>query len=697
MKSRLTATLLASSVILLGPVACSQPKDQSASTEATQAKPGTELGIRKDWMDTSVKPGNDWYSYADGTWMKNTQIPADRSGIGAFWIASEKTDKELASLIGEIEKSTPATGTDAAKVKAFYDAYMNTQAIDTAGMTPVQPTLAKFDAITDKTQLAKVLGSQIRADVDPLNAVNFQTPNLFGVFVTQALKGGDVVPYILQGGLGMPDREYYLSSDSKMASYRKDYRSYIENLLKAANITDAATKAQKIYDLEVKIAQAHASREESNDWTKASQLWTQADFAKKAPGLDWKTFFDAAQLGQVDKFDAYNPTAIPKLAALVASQPLDAWKDWLVFHQIDANTDVLPGTLDRLHFAFYGKELTGTEQQRPRAKRAIAALNTDMGDALGKLYVAKYFPASAKAEIQGMVANIKTAFANHIDQIKWMAPATKKEAKAKVTGMTVGVGYPDKWTDYSALQVSPDSAYANKQAAEMLRYKQQLAKIGKPQDKGEWWMNAQLVNAVNLPVQNALNFPAAILQPPFFDPKADPAYNYGAIGAVIGHEISHSFDNNGAAFDSTGAMRNWWTDADKKKFKENGQALAKQFDQYEPFPGLHVNGELTLGEDIADLAGLTAAYEAYHASLNGKPAPVIDGFTGDQRFFLAFAQTWATKMRDAALRKQVVTNEHAPGQYRALTVRNMDAWYKAFNVEKGDKLYLAPDKRVTIY
>ncbi len=320
-----------------------------------------------------------------------------------------------------------------------------------------------------------------------------------------------------------------------------------------------------------------------------------------------------------------------------------------------------------------------------------------MGDELGKLYVEKYFPAEDKAEIQDMVGAIKSAFAKRIEAIDWMADETKAEAVRKVETMEVGVGYPDEWADYSSLTVQPGNAYANKQAAEKLRYKQQLAKIGKPLDKREWWMNAQLVNAVNLPVQNALNFPAAILQPPFYDPKADAAFNYGAIGAVIGHEISHSFDNNGAAFDSTGAMRNWWTEADKAKFDEAGKALAGQFDKYEPFPGLHVRGDLTLGENIADVAGLAAAYDAYRASLGGKEAPVIDGFTGDQRFFIAYAQAWASKFREEALRQRIATDGHAPGQYRALTVRNLDAWYEAFGVDKDDKLYLAPNQRVKVW
>ena len=693
MKTRLIAALmLGVATVTLGPVACNM-----AGTDSAVSTPGTELGIRKDWMDTSVKPGDDWFEYANGSWLKNTEIPADRSSIGGFWIADQQTEKNLEALIADIQKSDPEPGSEAAKVKAFYNAYLDTKAIDAAGMKPVEADLARFAQIADKTALSQVLGSQTRADVDPLNSTDFETENLFGVFVTQALKGGEVVPYILQGGLGMPEREYYLSSDPKMASIRTAYRQYIADMLKAAAIADADAKAQRIFDLEMKIAKAHASREESDDWATASSLWKQSDFASKAPGIDWDAFFKGANLSGYQTFDAYHPGAITKLSALVASEPLDAWKDWLAFHQINSHADVLPSKLDQLHFAFYGKQLFGQEAQRPREKRALAALNEYMGDALGKLYVEKYFPASAKTEIQGMVDNIKDAFAKRIDALDWMAPETKAEAKKKVETMAVGVGYPDTWVDYSGLTIDPNNPYDSVMDAEKARYAQQLAKIGKPLDKNEWWMNAQLVNAVNLPVQNALNFPAAILQPPFFDPKADPASNYGAIGAVIGHEISHSFDNNGAAFDSSGAMRNWWTDADKAKFSEAGKALAAQYDTYEPFPGLNVKGELTLGENIADIAGLQAAYDAYHASLGGKEAPVIDGFTGDQRFFIAFAQTWATKMREAALRQRIATDGHAPGQYRALTVRNMDEWYKAFDVKEGDKLYLPPEKRVKVW
>jgi putative endopeptidase len=694
MKKAVLAILLSTAAIVAGPVACSKGDDKAAATYTV----GTELGISKAAMDTSVKPGDDFYAYANGNWQKTTAIPADRSSIGAFYIAFLETEKRTRELVDAIVKSGGDPKTDDGRIAAFYNAYMNTKAIDAAGMKPVEGDLARFAAISDKAGLSKVLGEQTRADVDPLNATDFATENLFGVFVTQGLATpGEVIPYVLQGGLGLPEREYYLSADPKMATIRTQYQAYIAQLLTAAGQSDAAAKAKRIYDLEVKIAKAHANRSESEDFAKSAGVWTKADFAKNAPGIDWDVYLAAAGLDKAPKFGAYHAKAITGLSALVASEPLDAWKDWLAFHQINSHTDVLPTALDNAHFAFYGTTLAGTPQQRTRDKRALDALNTDLGDAVGRVYAEKYFPASAKAEVGDMVTGIKAAFAKRVNAIDWMAPETKKEAIKKVETIVVGVGYPETWRDYGSYTVSADNAYGNVVAGEKAEYAHQLAKIGKPFDKAEWWMTPQTVNAVNLPVQNALNFPAAILQQPFFNAKADPAYNYGAIGAVIGHEISHSFDNNGAAFDSTGALRNWWTAADLKKFEEAGSALSAQYDGYKPFPDLAVNGKLTLGENIADVAGLQAAYDAYRASLKGQEAPVIDGFTGDQRFFIAYAQTWATKMRDEALRARIATDGHAPGMYRALTVRNLDAWYKAFDIKEGDKLYLAPDKRVRVW
>jgi predicted metalloendopeptidase len=648
-------------------------------------------------MDKSVKPGEDFYAFANGGWMKATEIPADRSNIGGFYIADQQREKNTRELLDNLLKSNADAGTNEGKIANYYNAYLKTDAIDRAGLAPAKADLDAIAGIADKRALSAAIGGTLRADTDPLNATNFQTENLFGVFVTQGLSmPGETLPYLMQGGIGLPEREYYLSSDGKMDELRKKYRAYVQQILQLANYPDPQGAANRIMDLETKIARAHATREESEDFAKGATVWTRQQLEQNAPGIDWAALLNAAQLGNAQKFEAYHSGAIPKLSALVGSEPLQNWKDWLAFHTLNQQANVLPKAFRDASFAFNGTALAGTPQQRPRDQLAMNAVSNALQDAVGKAYVDKYFPASAKAEVQKMVEQIKAAFARRVQALDWMAPSTKQEALKKVETIVVGVGYPDQWRDYSPLQIGND-AYANQKNAGLFEYRHQIAKIGKPMDRNEWWMPPQLVNAVNLPVQNALNFPAAILVRPFFDPKADAAYNYGAIGGVIGHEISHSFDNNGALFDSTGRLRNWWTPADFKRFEEAGNALAAQYDQYEALPGLHVNGKLTLGENIADVAGLAAAYDAYKHSLNGKEAPVIDGFSGDQRFFIAYAQSWASKMRPETLRQRVLTDGHAPGNFRALTVRNLDPWYSAFNVQEGEKLYLAPDKRVKVW
>jgi len=662
------------------------------------ATAGTAAGIDLSAIDKSVKPGDDFFAYANGNWVQRTEIPADRSSVGGFYIADQEREKNSVALFDQILKSNAAADTDQGRIANYYKAYLDTAGIDRAGLAPARADLDAIARIADKSQLAAAIGKTIRADVDPLNATKFGSDHLFGIFVTQGLNTpGETLPYILQGGLGMPDRDYYLSPDPKKAALRDQYRAYVEAVMAAAGNPDPKAAAARIIALETKIAQAHATIAESNDFAKGAQVWSRAELEKKAPGLDWAQLLDNAQLGNVQRFEAYHAGAIPKLATLVASQPLDAWKDWLAFHTLNEHRNVLPAAVRDAGFAFYGTALSGTPQQRPRDKQALNATSGALQDAVGKAYVDKYFPAANKAAIQGMADNIKAAFARRVRGSTTLAPATKAEALKKVETIVVGVGYPDSWRDYSAVAISPTDAYANQSAASLAEYRHQLAKIGKPMNRAEWWMPPQLVNAVNLPVQNALNFPAAILVKPFYDPSADAAFNYGAIGATIGHEISHSFDNNGALFDSTGNLRNWWTPADFARFQQSGKALADQFGQYSPFPGVHVNGEQTLGENIADVAGLQAAYDAYHASLGGKPAPVIDGLTGDQRFFIAYEQSWAEKTREEALRQQIATNGHAPGQYRALTVRNLDPWYAAFDVKPGDKLYLAPEQRVKVW
>jgi putative endopeptidase len=692
-------TLLAMAICAC--VACTRTPtaDQAAATPAATAPAPAQpvIGIDLAGMDKSVQPGDDFNEYANGGWLKTAEIPADRSSTGIFLQVFQTAEKRQADLVKGLIDAKPAAGTDERRIADYYTAFLDTATIEQRGLAPVQPELDAIAALDDKAAFATYLGQNLRADVDPLNATNYYTDRLFGLFVTQGLQDpAHNMAYLLQGGLGMPNRDYYLSADKDMASVRDAYKTYMTALMKQAGIADADAKAKKIYALEEKIAKAQASIIDTENVHNA-QAWPLADFAKKAPGLDWAAYFKAAGLDGQQVITAWQPSAIAKLSALTASVPLQDWKDWATFHAINRHAGLLPKAYADLSFGFYGTTLSGTPQQRPRDKRALSAVNNALGDAVGKLYVQKYFPASSREKIQQLVSNLLAVFPERIDKLDWMDDATKAKAKAKVAATKVGVGYPDTWRDYSSFEVKPDDALGNAERAELVEYHHQLAKLGQAPDRNEWWMTPQTVNAVNLPLQNALNFPAAILEPPFFDPNADDAANYGSIGAVIGHEISHSFDNLGSEFDAEGKLQNWWTPGDSEHFKSAGQKLVEQYDAYEPLPGLHINGEQTLGENIADLAGLEVAHEAYVKSLGGKPAPVIDGLTGDQRFFLAFGQAWRTKTRDAALRAQVVGDGHAPGAFRAQTVRNIDAWYDAFGAKEGQKLYLAPEARVRIW
>jgi putative endopeptidase len=689
-------------VALLVAIAACKPAANTAAPEAqapaTAPAKAPAVGIDLVGIDKAVQPGDDFDNYANGAWRAQAVIPEDRSSIGVGFDVFQKAEKRNAELVQGIGKTNPAAGTDARRIADYYAAYMDQAGIDKRGIAPLQPEFDKINAIANGTDLARVLGEGLRADVDPLNATNYATQQLFGLFVAQGLEDPTHnMAYLLQGGLGMPNRDYYLSKDPAMVAIRDQYKAYIAALLKQANIADADAKAAGIYALEEKIAKAQASIVETEDVHKANNPWPVADFAKKAPGLDWTTYFQAAGLADQQTIDAWQPGAIAKLSALTKSESLQTWKDWLTFHAINRDTAVLPKAFDDLSFGFYGTALTGTPKQRDRWKRALSSVNFALGDAIGQVYVQKYFPASSRAQVQQLVNNLLAVFPERIDKLDWMSPETKAKAKAKVAATKVGVGYPDSWRDYANLEIKADDPVGNLERARQYETQHQIAKLHATVDRNEWWMTPQTVNAVNLPLQNALNFPAAILEPPYFDPGADAAANYGAIGAIIGHEISHSFDNTGAEFDARGQLANWWTPADLAHFKAAGKKLVAQYNAYEALPGLHLNGEQTLGENIADLAGLSVAHDAYVKSLGGKPAPVIDGLTGDQRFFLAFAQAWREKKRDAALRAQIVADGHAPGRWRAQTVRNIDAWYDAFGAKPGQALYLKPEERVRIW
>jgi putative endopeptidase len=658
----------------------------------------TPHGVNLTSMDPVVKPGDNFFAFANGTWIAQTTIPNDRSSYGVGASMVEITDKRVADLIKAAGANDPARGSEARKIADFYATYMDDERIEALGLAPVRPELTAIAGVRSRRALATALGGTLRADVDILNNTALHTERLFGLWVAQDLDDPkSYSPFLVQGGLGLPDRDYYLAASPRMEDIRVKYRAHIAAVLKLAGFPDAEARAARIFDLEHKIALTHVSRADAEDVQKGDNHWTRADFAARAPGLDWTGYFAAAGLGAQRNFVVWEPSAATGISALAAHEPLAVWRDYMAFHALERASPVLPSAFVDERFAFYGKVLSGTPSNSVRWKRAVGATNGALGEAVGKLYAEHYFPPEAKAQVQAMVKNLLTAFSRRIDSLEWMAPATKAKAQAKLATLKVGVGYPDHWRDYSGLRVVSGDAYGNASRASLFEYKRNLNKLGHAVDRGEWVMTPQTVNAVNLPAMNALNFPAAELQAPDFDPNAAAAVNYGAVGAIIGHEISHSFDDQGALFDSTGRLANWWTPSDFAHFRASAEQLAKEFDGYHPFPDISVNGRQTLSENIADVAGLAAAYDAYHLSLGGAAAPVIDGLSGDQQFFLAFAQNWRTKVREAALRQQVLTDGHAPAEYRSDTVRNNDAWYTAFDVKPGQTLYLAPADRVRMW
>ncbi len=668
----------------------------SAADPARSASRGATVDL--GGMDRGVAPGDDFFRYANGGWLKAAVIPPDISSYGPADVLEQLTAARIAGLIRETAKSKAPAGSEARKIGDYYDAFMDEAAVESRGLEPLQPQLDRIAAIADRASLSRYLGSRLRADVDVLNATVLTTDNLFGLWVAQDLDDPSrYVPFLLQGGLGLPDRDYYLDPSERMAAIRDRYRGHILRVLALAHRPDAQGASSRIFAFEERIARAHADRLATGDIRKGNNHWTRADFDAKAPGMDWAAYFDAAGLGSQKDFVVWQPSAAVGLSALVASEPLATWREYLAFRAVEHAAGVLPRAFAEERFDFYGKTLSGTPELAARWKRAVEATNDALGDAVGKLYVRRYFPPSEKRRVQAMVKNLLAAFARRIDALGWMAPSTKAQAKAKLAVLRVGVGYPDRWTDYTGLEVRRDDAFGNQERAELFRLERALKKLGRPVDRDEWVMTPQTVNAVNLPAMNALNFPAAILQPPYLDPKRPEVMDYGATGATIGHEVSHSFDDQGALFDATGKLNNWWTKADKEHFEAAAQRLALQFDAYRPFPDLAVNGRLTLTENIADVAGLAAAYDAYRMSQGSGSAPTSDGFTADQLFFLSYAQSWRDTMREPALRQLILTNQHAPAEYRADTVRNLDAWYEAFGVKPGQRLYLAPEERVRIW
>jgi len=677
------------SVALAGPPAILA---QSAGTSAPVH------GIAVDNMNTAIKPGDNFYLYANGAWIERTQIPPDRAGVGVFSVLGDLSRKRTARIIEEASKSDAPAGSNQRKIANIYNAFLDEPAIEARAVEPLKAHLAEIAAIRDRKQLSLALGKTLRADVDMLNTAVFHTSNLFGMWVAPGFRDSSrYMPYLLQGGIELPTRDYYLADNPRMQKVRAAYTPHVAAMLRLAGFDNADARAARIVALEQAIAETHISLAEIEVIAKANNLWTRADFASKAPGIDWDAYFEGADLAHQSDFMVWTPTAVTGESALVASTPIDTWKDWLAYHLVDDYAAFLPNAFNDEVFDFFGKTLAGVQQQSPREQRAIGVVNAYLGDAVGQIYAQKYFPPEAKAKAQAMVANLIAAYHKRLAALPWLAESTRAEAQAKLDSLYVGIGYPETWRDYSGYEVRPDDAFGNAWRAGEWKLHYEEARIGTPVNRREWCMTPQTVNAVEMPLQNALNFPAAILQPPFFDPDRPAVDNYGAIGSIIGHEISHTFDEEGSDFDAAGRVRNWWTAADRAHFDQAAVKLEKEYDAYELFPGVHVNGKQTIDENIADLGGIAAAYEAYRASLNGAEAPPVDGFTGDQQFYIAFGQNWGSKTREAAARNQVLVDPHAPAEFRADIVRNSDAWYKAFDVQTGQKLYRAPDDRVKIW
>ncbi|MFZ2995693.1 M13 family metallopeptidase [Sphingobium sp.] len=654
----------------------------AAATPAAAGKPTYgSYGFDAAGMDLSVKPGDDFYDYANGTWARNTPIPADKSNYGAFNTLDDLSRTRTRGIL-DAAKADPKS-----KIGAAYASYLDTAAVEAKGLTPIKPWLGEIAAIKDKADYAKVAAKAARAGV----------PGPFRFYVGQDDK--DPETYILsmsQSGLGLPDRDYYLDAGEKMAAIRTAYVAHLEKMLTLAGESDAKARAAALMAFETEIAKVHWTQVDSRDADKTYNKMTLAQLQAAAPGFDFAGYYKANGLAAANLLVA-QPSAITGEAALIAKAPIGVLKDALILASLRKYADFLPDRIANEDFAFYGTTLSGTPEREARWKRGVDFLKDSLGEEVGKAYVAQYFPPETKAAMDVLVKNVMAAMGRRIDGLTWMSDTAKARAHKKLAAFTPKIGYPDKWRDYAGLTIKGDDLMGNAMRASQFDFDYNIGKLGKPIYRWEWGMTPMEINAYANFGMVEIVFPAAILQPPFFDPHADPAVNYGGIGAVIGHELSHHFDDQGAKYDETGKLNQWWTDADVAAFKAMTDKLGAQYDAYEPFPGVHVKGAFTMGENIGDLAGLAVALDAYHASLGGKAAPVIDGMSGDQRFFLGWAQVWRRNYREANLRQRLVTDPHAPSQYRADIVRNFDAWYDAFKPQPGGKIVLKPADRVKIW
>ena len=650
---------------------------------------GFDLGA----MDRSIKPGDDFFRYAGGTWMKNTKIPADRTRWGSFNILGAKSEEDVKNVIEQVAAQPQRPGSVEQKVADYYRSYMDTRAIDAAGLKPFEGDLARINGLKTYEDVAALAA-------DPGFASN--SPIGWGITIDQ--KNPDRYAFVIgQGGLGLPDRDYYLKPDQKFAETRAAYRAYIEKMLGLANYPNAKAAADAIMAVEMKIAEIQWPIERQRDREANYNPKNRAELKAFVSDFPWDAALASAGVSNQDFFVVGQPTAVVALGKLFKATPIETWKSYLTFHYLNANADVMPTVFDDASFEFNGKVLTGQQVKRDRWKRAATVMSGNpfavpMSEAVGQIYVRQHFSPEAKAQVRQIVDNLLASYRTRIENLEWMSPETRKVAMLKAQTASIKIGYPDKWRDYTNLEIKPGDAYGNRVRSAVWDWKRQTVRLGGRTDRAEWGMGPQTVNAYYNAQWNEIVFPAAILQPPFFDPNADPAVNYGAIGGVIGHEMGHGYDDQGAKSDERGVLRTWWRKDDEDRFNVKVKALAAQYSAFEPLPGLHVNGNFTSGENIGDLGGLTVAHDAYMRSLGGRAAPVLDGFTGEQRFFFGWAQVWRSIIRDDMLRVIVTSDVHSPAEYRCNgVVRNIDAWYDAFGIKPGDKLYLPPEQRVKIW
>ncbi len=691
MNYKLTMTL----AVIIGLYGCQQETEQTAAAEGAETASvaaATELvsGIDRSGFDESVRPQDDFFDYVSGTWVENTEMPADKARWGTFDALGEQSQKDIRNLVDEVSTTQDVTnGSPTQKIRDYYNSYMDAEAVSAKGVTAIRQDLDAIAAINSMDGVFSAFSS--------LSIYGVTTP--IGIFIFSDMKDPNAnAIYVVQAGLTLPDRDYYLNDDEQFVTGRRLYLEYVTNIFEAAAYEHGKDRADRLLALETRLAEAMWTKEENRDWSKRYNPKNIDELNDLAPQINWALGFETAQIPIDSLFLVSQPSFFEASSKIFAETPLETWKDYLAFQTISEFSPVLGDQFAELSFNFFRKGLSGVDEQEPRWKRAVNSVNGSMGELLGQLYIEKHFKVESKQRMDIMIQNLIKAYEVSILELEWMSEETKQQALDKLHKFNPKIGYPDKWIDYTKLDITEGNLIANVKSSTTFAYNREIDKLDKPVDKTEWGMTPQTVNAYYNPVWNEIVFPASILQPPFFNVNADEAVNYGGIGAVIGHEIGHGFDDAGRRFDGDGVLRDWWTEEDTEKFETRKNALAAQYDGYDVIDGLTINGQFTSGENIGDLGGLSIAYKAYKMSLNGIEAPVIDGWTGDQRFFLGWAQVWRSKARDEETKRRLTVDPHSPPKFRANGAAvNVPAFYAAFDVKEGDGMYLPAEQRVKIW